>query len=71
VRLLPRTTIVPPAYHYFFVRPGVRQIITYTLRISDDVSLLRVTAGFCYSQDSEFPHTARRIFDFPSVAHEG
>lgn len=68
VRLLPRTVVVNPDYGHFFVRPGVRQVITRPLRIAPDIAAVRVTAGFCYSQNSKYPHTAQRIFAVDSFA---
>jgi hypothetical protein len=62
VRLLSRTSIVPREYGYYFVRPGVKQIITHTISIPSDISVVRVTSSFLYGRDKDFPHTARRVF---------
>ncbi|MDJ0701540.1 MAG: hypothetical protein QNJ07_16970, partial [Woeseiaceae bacterium] len=64
-RILPKTQLVPDKYRYFFVRPGVQQIITHIIGVPDDVSAIRVTAGFDYNRDDKFPHTAQRLFEVP------
>lgn len=64
-RLLPRTGIVPEKYGFYFVRPGVRQVITRSILLPADVALLRVTAGFNYTRNGAYPHTARRVFSVP------
>lgn len=62
-----KLSIVPPGYGFFFVRPGVRQVVTHTVRIPASVSVIRITAGFEYDRvKKNFPHTARRIFQTPS-----
>lgn len=66
-RLLPKTQLVPQQYGYYFVRPGVRQIITHTIEIPSVLSAIRVTSSFDYHRDDRYPHTTRRIF---SVPHE-
>ena len=62
VRLLPKQVIVPPKYRWYFVRPGVRQVITHHAVLDDPGALVQVTAGFSYEEKSEWPHTARRVF---------
>jgi hypothetical protein len=64
-RLLPSTQLVPKKYGYFFVRPGVRQIITHILAIPADCSVVRVTASFDYRKNGRWPHTIRRVFLVP------
>jgi hypothetical protein len=59
-RLLPKTPLVPPQTGYYFVRPGVRQLITHTVTLPSNVEIVRVTAGFSYKQTRD-PHTARTI----------
>ncbi len=63
IRLFPKTSIVAPQIGYYFVRPGVRQVITRVIHVPSSVSAIRVTAGFLYERDREYPHTARRIFE--------
>jgi hypothetical protein len=60
--LLERTNIVPPDYRYYFVRPGIRQLITHIVPLDASISLIRVTAGFHYDRHANFPHTVRRVF---------
>jgi hypothetical protein len=67
-RVLPKTELVPKQYGYYFVRPGVRQVITHIIEVPVDLSVIRVTASFEYNRDKEYPHTVRRIF---SVPHTG
>jgi hypothetical protein len=61
-RLLPRVSIVPRATGFFFIRPGVRQVITHIITIPASVSVIRVTSSFGYKKLDQYPHTARRIF---------
>ncbi len=69
-RLLPEVSIVPKKYGFYFVRPGVRQVITHVIKVPKSVSVIRVTAGFDYDRSGKYPHTARRVFKVgnPSAA---
>ncbi len=60
--LFPRQVIVPAKYNWYFVRPGVRQTITHPVLLENPGTVIRVTAGFNYKKDSQWPHTARRFF---------
>jgi len=60
-RLLPQTELVQKHYRYYFIRPGVRQIITHIITIPASISAIRVTASFNYNRSGD-PHTARRVF---------
>jgi hypothetical protein len=60
-----RVNIVPKRYGYFFVRPGVRQPVVHIVTIPKDLALVRVTAGFTYGRNAEYPHTIRRLFEVP------
>lgn len=62
-RLFPKTSIVPRKYRWYFVRPGVRQLITHQLVLEKPGPFVEVTAGFTYHRRSEWPHTARRVFE--------
>jgi len=61
-QLFPKTTIVPQKYGWYFVRPGVRQLITHQLVLESPGPFIEVTAGFTYRKRSAWPHTARRVF---------
>ncbi len=61
--LLPNVSIVPKKYGFYFVRPGVRQIITHIIRVPKAESIIRVTAGFDYNRSGKYPHTSRRVFE--------
>ncbi len=65
-RLFPKTTIVPREYGWYFVRPGVRQLITHQLVLQEPGPLIEITAGFTYHRRSAWPHTARRVFEVSS-----
>jgi len=67
-RLFPRQVIVPPNYKWYFVRPGVRQIITYQALLSEPGPFIQVMSGFTYRERSKWPHTARRVFSVSSKA---
>lgn len=67
-RIVPKTQLVSGHYGYYFVRSGVRQVVTHTIEIPRDVSLIRVTAGFDYTKNDKYPHTARRVFQVPKQA---
>jgi hypothetical protein len=69
-RILEKTELVPEGYRYYFVRPGVQQVISHIIEIPADISVIRVTSGFEYNRDSEYPHTVRRIFPVPQVVGE-
>ena len=60
--LLKRTPIVPPKYEFYFIRPGVRQVITHIVPIIGRSSMIRITAGFNYDRHGNYPHTVRRVF---------
>jgi hypothetical protein len=61
-RLLSEVSLVPRKYGFYFVRPGVRQIITHTIKVPKSVSIIRVTAGFDYESSGKYPHTSRKVF---------
>ena len=61
-RLLGRTQLVPPVGKYYFIRPGIRQVVTHIVPLDASDSVIRVTAGFYYLERGAYPHTARRIF---------
>ncbi len=61
-RILARTQLIPPVGEYYFIRPGVRQVVTHIVPVNAHDSLIRVTAGFFYVERGAYPHTARRVF---------
>ena len=61
-RILGKKQLVPPIGKYYFIRPGIRQIVTHIIPIDARASLIRVTAGFYYMERGAYPHTARRVF---------
>jgi hypothetical protein len=61
-RILGKTQLIPPIGKYYFIRPGIRQVVTHIVPIDASVSVIRVTAGFFYVERGAYPHTARRIF---------
>ena len=61
-RILARTSLLPRIGDFYFIRPGVRQVITHIVPINSHDSLIRVTAGFHYVERGAIPHTARRVF---------
>jgi hypothetical protein len=65
-RLLSKVQVVPEKYKYYFVRPGVRQVITHIIRVPSSLSIVRITAGFDYDRNGQYPHTARRVFQTPA-----
>lgn len=62
LELLGRESIVPKATGYYFVRPGVQQVIRHVVSVDAAAQLIRVTASFDYHRGDRYPHTARRIF---------
>ena len=62
IRLLPKTQLVASHYGYYFVRPGVRQVITHIMDIPANLTVIRVTSSFDYHRYDQYPHTIRRIF---------
>lgn len=69
VRLLPKIQLVPQYYEYYFVRPGVRQVITHIIDIPSTTSAIRITSSFDYHRDDEYPHTTRRVFQIPDLTN--
>jgi hypothetical protein len=67
-KLFPRTMIVPARYKWYFVRPGVRQVITHELVIKDPGPLIEIISGFSYEKRADWPHTVRRIFPVLPIA---
>lgn len=60
--ILQETNLVPQHLNFYFVRPGVRQVVSHIVPINGHVSLIRITAGFDYDRHGYYPHTVRHIF---------
>lgn len=71
--LYEKRVIVPTRYKWYFVRPGVRQVITHQVVLAEPGPVIQVTAGFSYKKRAEWPHTARRVFplDPKAIWHKG
>jgi hypothetical protein len=69
-RILGKTTLEPPGDEYYFIRPGVRQVITHIVPIDHCDSVIRVTAGFQYVERGAHPHTSRRVFPTATTRSE-
>jgi hypothetical protein len=64
-KVMSKVQLVPKEYEYYFVRPGVKQVITHTIEVSSSISAIRITASFDYNRNKDYPHTARRVFGVP------
>jgi hypothetical protein len=69
-RVLAKKQLAPPVGKYYFIRPGIRQVVTHIVPIDAHDSLIRVTAGFYYVERGAYPHTARRVFSTGPVHSE-
>ena len=58
--LVDDVSVLPKGYNYFFVEPGVQQLITYVTRIPASTRFLLAHAQCEYDQFT--PHTAERVF---------
>jgi hypothetical protein len=67
--LFPLTSVRPAVFKHYFVRPGVRQLITHIVRLDSPGSIIRVTASFDYDRKGKKTHTARRIFLIPEQSN--
>jgi len=61
-----KAEIVPPKYPDFFVRPGVRQRISYVTSIPAEYSFILARVTFRYEHTNDI-HTAERAFKVPTV----
>lgn len=64
VKLIDGACVIPPKYSFFFVEPGVRQIVTYVTKIPSRVDC--IVAHLTFSYDPATPHTAERVFRLSS-----
>jgi hypothetical protein len=60
--VIQRANVVPPEYGYFFVRPGVRQRISYVTSIPAEFSFILARITFRYQRTGDV-HTAERAFE--------
>jgi hypothetical protein len=64
--IVSKANVVPPDYGYFFVRPSVRQRISYVTPISEEYAFILARLTFRYGKSEEI-HTAERVFEVPEV----
>jgi len=64
-----RASVIPEAFRYVYVRPGVRQMLTHIVSLPPETEIVRVTAGFSYSFLPGDYHTTRRVFSVPLPRH--
>ena len=60
--ILDKVEIKSFRHRYFFVRPGVRQVITHIIKVPSSASAIRVTSSFNYNKSGKSSHTARKVF---------
>lgn len=65
--LFPRQVVVPSRYSWYFVRPGVHQVVRHYVVLEAPGPLIELTAGFHYRKESDWPHTTRRVFSLASM----
>lgn len=56
-----KTDIIPSKWTHIFIEPGVKQQITYTTRIPENIRFITVHAKFHY--DEFTPHSIEHIFE--------
>ena len=62
-----RAELVPEAFGYFIVRPGVSQPFTFPTTIPADCRQILARAAFPYENSRDL-HTIERVFDVPTTA---
>jgi hypothetical protein len=60
LKIYDRVNIIPAGYNYFFVEPGVMQVLTYVTKIPSSIGYVQAFALFEY--DEYTPHTTERVF---------
>ncbi|NPV63653.1 MAG: hypothetical protein HPY61_13700 [Methanotrichaceae archaeon] len=60
-KVLNDVSVIPKGYNYFFVEPGVEQVLTYVTMIPASIRYVLAHAVFEY--DEFTPHTAERVFE--------
>jgi hypothetical protein len=66
IKVLDDIDIIPEGYNYFFVEPGVDQILTYVTKIPSSIKYVMALALFEY--DELTPHTTERVFQMRPMA---
>jgi hypothetical protein len=66
-RLFPReesgdSSLIPKDFQYYFVRPGVRQMITHVVLLPADAKFVTVRSSFWYDRRGLTPHSTHRVF---------
>lgn len=64
-KIFERRSVVPKGW-YFWVRPSVNQVITKVISIDKRHSVIRVVAGFSYTDSKKSRHTAQKVFQVPN-----
>jgi hypothetical protein len=59
-----KADLVPADFEYYFVRPGIRQSITFTAMIPEDISFILARVSFKYVGNDDL-HTAEKSFRVP------
>jgi hypothetical protein len=59
-KVLDNVNIIPTGYDYFFVEPGVEQVLTYVTKIPSSIKYVQAHALFEY--DELTSHTSERVF---------
>jgi hypothetical protein len=58
--------VIPAGYNYFFVEPGVKQVLTYVTKIPSSIKYVQAFALFEY--DKYNPHTTERVFQMKPIS---
>ena len=59
-----KADLVPPDFGYYFVRPGIKQLITFTAMIPEGISFILARVSFKYVGSDDL-HTAEKSFRVP------
>jgi len=66
-RVLDNVNVIPKGYNYFFVEPGVVQVLTYVTKIPSSIKYVQAFALFEY--DEYTPHTTERVFQMKPASN--
>jgi hypothetical protein len=67
-RVLDNVNVIPAGYNYFFVEPGVVQVLTYVTKIPSSIKYVQAFALFEY--DEHTPHTTERVFQMEPILRQ-